>query len=242
MTPLFFTKAQTNGNDFIIFEGSILENDKIKQVSDRKFGVGADQIIFLKKINQNAYEVKFFNQDGSSANMCGNGLCAVVRYLNKSCEFLVSKQKYSGYIDEKGLCCIETPLPKELDKQNFNHLENYFSDYKFIDSNNKHIVALQKSKDELPEEIAKNIQKNFKEFNVHFVFINKNDIFIKSFERGVGHTLACGSGAIASVFAFNNTPGLKTVFHDIGKSYVEIQNSKIIFKTDPKISFVGTIF
>lgn len=86
---LLFEKYNGLGNDFIILSQEI-EKEKIIKLCDRKFGIGADGLIVLQKKDEN-YFMKFFNQDGSIASMCGNGIRCYAHYLyNKE---LIKKDK-----------------------------------------------------------------------------------------------------------------------------------------------------
>ena len=82
----FFSKMQATGNDFIIINN--LENEfeysfKLlsKYLCDRHFGVGADGILILDKGTNAEYKMRIFNQDGSEAEMCGNGIRCFAKYL-----------------------------------------------------------------------------------------------------------------------------------------------------------------
>jgi len=91
-----FMKAQGAGNDFIIVDKNVdfIRKSKkvIKRLCDRRFGVGCDQLILLKKISS-YYQVTFYNSDGSLGKNCGNGLrCAY--------KFLVEVKKVKKYRDK----------------------------------------------------------------------------------------------------------------------------------------------
>ena len=79
-----FMKAQGAGNDFIIVDKNVdfIRKSKkvIKRLCDRRFGVGCDQLILLKKINS-YYQVTFYNSDGSLGKNCGNGLRCAYKFL-----------------------------------------------------------------------------------------------------------------------------------------------------------------
>lgn len=227
-----FVKAETNGNDFVIINSeSSFEIDVLKKISDRRFGIGCDQIIIVNKIASKKYDVRFYNQDGSSANMCGNGSCAVSKYIKKilqndedNIELIISGSYYETKIFEDESVSIKFPKPKNLDKN-------------IISTGNKHMIC-----DMDMTNIAEEIQKENPDCNIHFIEkINHNSIRIKTFERGVGWTLACGSGAIAVGF-YSNINGEIEIIHDGGKSLVTIQKDSAILKTNPNIIFEGTFY
>ena len=87
-------KAQTNGNDFLIIPNTVLNNKQIRQICDRHYGIGCDQLIMFNRINYNIFGLEFYNNDGSLANMCGNGSCAFALFVNK----YIDKNLHTIYI------------------------------------------------------------------------------------------------------------------------------------------------
>ena len=101
-----FVKAQTNGNDFVILNENPEKFDKstLIKIADRKFGIGCDQLIFVNQ-KSDKYITTFFNNDGSYANMCGNGACAVTKYIydilkikSKSINLTIDNKLYESFI------------------------------------------------------------------------------------------------------------------------------------------------
>ena len=82
-----FIKAHGAGNDFIIIDKNvdIIKKSKkmIKKLCDRRFGIGCDQLILLKKY-PSYHRVYFYNSDGSLGKNCGNGLRCVYKYLSET--------------------------------------------------------------------------------------------------------------------------------------------------------------
>ena len=81
-----FTKMQGTGNDFIIlnFLKEKLEFSYkllVKFLCDRHFGVGADGVIILEKSEIADYKMRIFNQNGLEAEMCGNGIRCLAKYI-----------------------------------------------------------------------------------------------------------------------------------------------------------------
>ncbi|MEO5971438.1 MAG: diaminopimelate epimerase [Bdellovibrionia bacterium] len=95
MKSLKFTKMQGLGNDFIVIDdlgtqpttSGDLTPEVAKKICDRRFGVGADQILWLRKVESSRarsdLRMEILNADGSVAEMCGNGIRAVALYLNR---------------------------------------------------------------------------------------------------------------------------------------------------------------
>ena len=223
-----------------------------KKVCDRNFGVGADGMI-IPKLNPENKEADiswyFYNSDGSTAQMCGNGMRCFTKYCidNK----LVDKKAFSvetlaGIIKpellENGLIKVNMGKPVLEDKkipfwnENGEHkliaMDKEF-DITPVSMGNPHCVIIS---DDDPLELAKTygpvIEKH--EFfpektNTEFVKVkSKMEIDMRVFERGCGITLACGTGACASVVAcvLNNLTENKVKVNLLGGPvFVEWQGS-----------------
>ncbi|MDR3224240.1 MAG: hypothetical protein LBT03_01480 [Holosporales bacterium] len=229
-----FIKAQTNGNDFVILGGDAMSFDRqtIRSMADRKFGIGCDQVIFVEEHEKSEkYNVKFFNQDGSEAEMCGNGSCAVGKYIREILNGMgenpiltISEKDYRLNISS-GEVSVDFPIPKILKNG-------------VICTGNKHIVSRMNEVGSLDE-----LVKKFGECNLHFAeSVEEDSIRLKTFEKGVGWTKACGSGAIASAFLFAKKNRKIKVIHDGGVSFVDMLSNSIKLTTTPKIVFNGNFF
>lgn len=230
MVIMRFIKAQTNGNDFVIFneKPEIFSKAELIRIADRKFGIGCDQIIFVNP-KGDKYPVTFFNNDGSYANMCGNGSCAATKYIEKifnikspKVTLLINDTLYNACI-ENDLITVNFALPKIQGD--------------IISTGNYHIV---RSINEIDN--VENIVKQFPECNIHFIdIVENNKIKVKTFERGTGWTLACGSGAVAVGF-YSKLKGRIEIIHDGGRSFVEVLEDSVKFSASPKLVFEGTIY
>ncbi len=258
MKTIKLTKMQGCGNDFVIidfqeYEKTGMEMSELaKKVCDRNFGVGADGMI-IPKLNPENKEADiswyFYNSDGSTAQMCGNGMRCFTKYCidNK----LVDKKAFSvetlaGIIKpellENGLIKVNMGKPVLEDKkipfwnENGEHkliaMDKEF-DITPVSMGNPHCVIIS---DDDPLELAKTygpvIEKH--EFfpektNTEFVKVkSKMEIDMRVFERGCGITLACGTGACASVVAcvLNNLTENKVKVNLLGGPvFVEWQGS-----------------
>jgi diaminopimelate epimerase len=80
-----FTKMQALGNDFILLDGEKLRFKRIHYLSrilcDRRFGIGADQLLLLYPSKKADFKMRIFNADGKEAEMCGNGIRCLARYI-----------------------------------------------------------------------------------------------------------------------------------------------------------------
>lgn len=193
---------------------------------DRENGVGADGILFVLKSETCDAKMRIFNSDGSEPEMCGNGLRCVGRYvlelLNKE-NVIVETMKATYEVKSveelhEGVKTVEIaiesitfdvkdlPLIYQKDRLFFEKLDALSSDLSFsaVSVTNPHLVAIV---DEIRESELVTVGKTAnsspdllpKGVNVNFVkVIGKNSIYVKTYERGVGLTKACGTGMTAS--------------------------------------------
>lgn len=224
-------KMQGTGNDFILifdYQGKAT-SAQAKKLCDRHFGVGADGLITVMKprIEQAEYRMKIFNADGSSAEMCGNGIRCFVKYLADigriPPEGTVSVDTDAGliqpeileYTQEEALVKVNMGKPLLHDsKQVSLHpakdgvVRGQVSDldFTFISMGNPHAVIFCDEPQSLVKQYGPLIECDLKVFpqktNVEFVKLNnRHDLHMFVWERGVGETLACGTGACASFVA-----------------------------------------
>ena len=254
MNTVKITKMQGCGNDFVIIDYTEYEKTGLpmetlaKKICDRNFGVGADGLIIPKTDTSDTnIGWYFFNSDGSTAQMCGNGMRCFAKYAydNK----LVNKKEFSvqtlaGVIKPKllddGFVRVNMGNPiLEHAKIPFRGLNTVIVNGRDFDifpvsMGNPHCIIFT---DEDPMPLAQNygpfIEKH--EFfpektNTEFVrIISPAEMDMRVFERGCGITLACGTGACASVVAavLNNLTENKVKVNLLGGSvFVEWQGSQ----------------
>lgn len=222
------TKMQGCGNDFVIVDYNEFEKTKMqmsdfaKKICDRNFGIGADGLIIPDICNCSSdidIAWYFYNSDGSTAQMCGNGMRCFARYcFDKG---LVNKKQFSvktlaGIIKPEILdngnikVNMGTPILED-EKIPFKGSRKLFAvdkdfDITPVSMGNPHCVIFT---DENPLAMAQKygptIEKHEyfpQKTNVEFVkIISKSEIDMCVYERGCGITLACGTGACASLTA-----------------------------------------
>ena len=233
---LNFTKMTGLGNDYIYI--NCMDNEKIKKISeitqklsDRHTGVGSDGVILIEKpTNLNSdFKMRIFNSDGSEAEMCGNGIRCVAKYIHDkglstkdklSIETLAGVKKVK-LIEDNGNCnevIVDMGEPIFQDKNiPYNVYEAFNKDldlnilgenmrFTVVSMGNPHAITFVENVDNI--EISKcgpEIENNPifpNRTNVEFVqIIDKNNIKVRVWERGVGETKACGTGACASMVA-----------------------------------------
>lgn len=83
---LYFTKMQGTGNDFILLNGlagdwAPLQSDIIKRLCDRRFGIGADQLLVVAPSKKGDFRMDIYNADGNQVEMCGNGIRCLAKFV-----------------------------------------------------------------------------------------------------------------------------------------------------------------
>ena len=225
-----FTKMQGIGNDFIVIDGysqSIqLSAAQIRQLADRHFGVGCDQLLLVEKpVNQAAdFRYRIFNADGGEVEQCGNGARCFVRFVYEKKlteKTLICVETANGLIypklEDNGLVTVNMGIPQfepakipfiteaasltyEL---NINHEKVEMS---VVSMGNPHAVQIVADIDIAPVKTQGALIENHKSFpqrvNAGFMqILSAHEIRLRVFERGTGETLACGTGACAAAVA-----------------------------------------
>lgn len=237
-----FTKAQTNGNDFVIMEYSKSVIADVRLISDRHFGIGCDQVIFWEKNPDLSYKIRFYNADGSIALMCGNGMCAFMKFLYEKKEesdgrFLVGDDHYNAFINGKE-SVVNFKFPKII-KTNI-EINNQYS-ATLIDVGNFHlIVNVGKNLKIITTDFAGQLQNKYQNTNIHFFNSIDQTIRMRSFENGVGWTKSCGSGSVSVAYLLGR--GKYEVISDGGTSKVNITDEKITFISCSQMVFSGKFY
>ena len=212
------------GNDFIVIDNIesnvCLSTEEIRQLSDRRFGIGFDQLLMVESASTKDVDFRYviFNADGSEVNQCGNGARCFALYLQK--KDLTNKNSITVETNSGTLLLTinqDKSVRVEMGKPNFVPSEIPFIiksqaiEYSLegqkmgvLSIRNHHaVINLQSIDGENIEAIATKLQNSdyFPEsVNVGFMqILNRNAINLRVIERGVGETLACGSGACAAV-------------------------------------------
>ena len=279
MAKIKFTKMNGLGNDFVVldyveYQKSGMEKAELAaKLCDRHFGIGADGLMIIHENPDNAdIGWYFYNSDGSVAQMCGNGIRCFAKYVRA--QGLVDKDEFSvdtlaGIIVPKinndgtvtvnmnkpVLSCEKIPVNE---KSNLN-FEIEACGEKFIANavsrGNPHcIMFTDKDTKAAALKYGSEIENNpvFPEkTNVEFIkILSRSEINLDVWERGCGITLACGTGACASVVAgiLNgvldnkvkvNLPGGQLTIEWNGSKDDVTQN---VYMTGPAtFSFVGEI-
>ena len=253
-----FIKMHGLGNDFVIIDNrqnlvKIKKKETLKKIGSRNFGIGCDQILIIERYDNKTAEVTIFNNDGSEAGACGNGVRCVASYLmNKQNTTEITIKTISGNLDcwvenencfvNMGKPCFDwsvIPLSKKFEKQIIK-----------IDEFELFCVSINELNKIDIEKIGIKIQKSniFPEsVNVEFATILEDKtIRMKVWERGAGRTLACGSGACATLVAANQqnlSLRKNDIILDGGKLTIDwLESEDIIMSGEVNLVFKGNFY
>ena len=271
MEILDFTKMQGTGNDFIViedFEEKYKDLGKLaKKLCDRHYGIGADGILMVRKSTIADIQMIIMNADGSYASMCGNGIRCFAKYIWGKKYVLGENIKIETGDGVKlasiSLCDGEFKgVTINMGKYNFNPisipaLSPVEIVNKKIEANNKeyyitsllmgvpHTIVFGKLEDYDVSE-GKSIEHHSlfpQNSNVNFCeVVDKNMIKVKTWERGAGPTLACGTGSCAAVVAANRleyTEGKVKVQVPGGILNIEIVKGEVLMEGPAETTFKG---
>jgi diaminopimelate epimerase len=228
-----FTKMHGLGNDYIYIDCTKNKNnietpgELSKTISDRHFGIGSDGIILICDSDKCDFKMRMFNADGSEAEMCGNGIRCVGKYVydfgltNKTNITIETKAgvKRLGLNANNGKVSTVTvdmgepildmkKIPVNPNNGKFVELKVLDKDFIFtpVSMGNPHAITFINNIDSFDIDKYGKIVESDSHFpnktNVEFIeIIDRNHIKMRVYERGTGETLACGTGACASVVA-----------------------------------------
>ncbi|CAA6825519.1 MAG: Diaminopimelate epimerase (EC [uncultured Thiotrichaceae bacterium] len=263
------------GNDFIVIDATEqsfqLNATRIKQLSDRHFGIGFDQLLVVEPpANEHVdFTYRIFNADGNEVEQCGNGARCFARYITD--KNLTSKKEipvatHTGNIilivNDDGLITVDMgkpilspadiPLIADTQKTRY-QLDANNKTYAFgaVSMGNPHAVITVDQLEDMDIEPTGKLFQQHKRFpasvNVGFMqIINRREIALRVYERGVGETMACGTGACAaavSAILQEETDHLLSVILPGGTLTIDWQgNGHSVYMTGPAESvFEGTI-
>ena len=228
-----FTKMHGLGNDYVYMDAihQNIENESslAQFVSNRHFGIGSDGLILICKSEIADFKMRMFNSDGSEAEMCGNGIRCVGKFVYdkgltdktevtietlagiKTLELHVKEGKVETVKVDMGEPILKpTEIPVISEEEPVKNLKLKAKDKEFIftcvSMGNPHAITIVKNTKEFDVETYGKILEVDKAFpnktNVEFIeIVDRNHIKMRVWERGAGETLACGTGACASVVA-----------------------------------------
>lgn len=226
-----FTKMEGLGNDYIYINAIEQNIDSPQELaiklSDRHFGIGGDGIILICKSDVADFKMRMFNQDGSEAQMCGNGIRCVGKFVydknltdktNIKIETLagikelvlhVQNEKVETVTVDMGEPILEyKKIPVNLKQDEKIILKEQDKKFEFVCVSMGNPHAVTEVNDVANFEVEKygpglEVNRVFPEkANIEFVqILDENTMKMRVWERGTGETLACGTGACATAVA-----------------------------------------
>ncbi|PKV66703.1 diaminopimelate epimerase [Pontibacter ramchanderi] len=253
---LSFYKYQGTGNDFVMIDNRKLtfpadDEQLIRNLCNRRTGIGADGLILLQNHDDYDFEMVYFNADGRLGSMCGNGARCTVRFakqlgvIEDVAYFLAADGEHQATIERE-----EIQL-KMADVVGVERIEDDF----YLNTGSPHYVRFVENVDNLDVYAEGRLVRYSPRFNavgtnVNFVQrLSDNSIYVRTYERGVeDETLSCGTGVTACALVAGltgmqspvsvKTPGgnLKVAFEQDGMGF------RYIYLIGPaKLVFTGTV-
>jgi diaminopimelate epimerase len=259
-----FVKMQGLGNDFVLLDG-IRDSfagasfpELSKAMCDRRHGVGSDGILLVEKVDDSTFRMRMWNPDGSESEMCGNGIRCFARYLVNE-GLSAPKMKVdtgAGVLEPRVLesGCVRVDMgPSRLSRADI----GIWGEGQFIEQTldasgqqfkgtavsmgNPHLVIVVPDVSAVPLETWGPALEKHPLFpnriNVHFVqALSPTHLRQRTWERGAGATLACGTGACAGAVAGRITGRSQdkaTVTLPGGDLVIECREGENVFMTGP---------
>ncbi|MFA5808774.1 MAG: diaminopimelate epimerase [Thermoleophilia bacterium] len=271
-----FSKWQGLGNDYVIFAVSGLDFDmtpaRASLICDRHFGIGSDGILLWSGTDGAGFRLDIYNPDGSKAEMCGNGIRMLARYLDKRGyvrDSVISVDTDAGIIAPvllsdgqvrvdmgrarlggRGIVGFEgVDAESEAIGQKLTVMGEEF-EFTFVDMGNPHCVIETGDLEDLSLWMIGPAIERHELFpnrtNVEFMKVTgSSEVEMRVWERGVGETNACGTGACAVAVAALRTRGVKspiTVNLPGGSLLIEVDLELNVIMTGPAEEvYSGTI-
>jgi diaminopimelate epimerase len=208
-----------------------LDSSAIKKLCDRRNGIGADGVITIGDSDSYDFMMEYYNSDGSTGSLCGNGARCAIKFAESTkrvkqhrAKFISNGKSYMGEVLSDSQVKVHFNEPQNL-KFNFKvKASGQLINASYVDTGSPHVVINITEIMKKPEnprlfyenindvpvyEIGKEI-RNLPEFlpagtNVNFYNIKGNQVYIRTYERGVeDETLACGTGNAATSVVINN--------------------------------------
>jgi len=226
-----FAKLQATGNDFVLIDASNVERNWEKlarSMCQRRFGVGGDGLILLLESRLADFRMRIFNSDGSEAEVCGNGLRCLARYVidcglaeadeELTVETTAGVKRIKPHSDGRFQVDMGTPMfrPEEIPivaavdiipvvdyPVNAGGRELLLT---FVSMGNPHGVCFVQDLADFPLSELGPIMQHHELFPQRLNFeiarvVSRGEIIARVWERGAGETLSCGSGACAVAVA-----------------------------------------
>ncbi|MDR3628186.1 MAG: diaminopimelate epimerase [Ignavibacteriaceae bacterium] len=230
MKKISFYKMSGAGNDFIVIDknsnpGFVPDQNIVQKICNRRYGIGADGVITVADSNSYDFDMQYFNADGSTGSLCGNGARCAIKFADLSGRIKQETTKFlSNGVAYTGMVLNETQIkfffnPPQKLKYNFKvKAFNQLINACYVDTGSPHVVIkiddvlINPANPKLFYEDLNNFPvfelgreiRYHKDFapegaNINFIKLVEGKIHIRTYERGVeDETLACGTGSTAA--------------------------------------------
>ncbi len=267
MRTIPFVKMHGNGNDFIVVD----EYDEVivkrkssfaSKACDRRFGIGADGVLFVSQSSEADLKMRLFQPDGSEAEMCGNGIRCLVMYAvdagyikrgNVAVKTKAGKRKIiarrnSVIVDMGRPLFARHVIPARGAGDEF--VENMYGVVvSAVNTGVPHAIIFDDKFESEFEELAPKIRFDpvFPQgINVSFVRVDGNTLFIRTYERGIEReTLSCGTGAVAAAAVANQMGliGARAIVNTWGGSLlITLREGHAFMEGPAETVYKGTYF
>jgi len=271
MAELHFTKMHGCGNDFVFIDcinGERRDLEKLaKRLCDRRFGIGADQLLTVHPSKIADFKMEIYNADGGQVEMCGNGIRCFAKYVHdhgltrkeelavETLAGVVRPRLVGDQVEvDMGEPILEgRKIPVNADGQILNYpleADGKKYDISCVSMGNPHCVVYPDDPDRLDlQRIGPRFERHPffpKRVNTEFVkVIGPQEIRMRVWERGAGETWACGTGACAAVVAgaLTGRNGRKVTVHLRGGDlFIEWRDNHRVYMTGgAEEVFQGTV-
>ena len=274
---LVFTKMHGTGNDFVVIDSRDVDlsrhfemSELARMLCNRRFGIGADQLLMLCSSSEADFKMVIFNADGSEVEMCGNGIRCLAKYIwdrKISTKDILKIDTAAGVkrperigdlvrvdMGEPVLEADKIPVALESATPIIDHplkINDRVLNTTCVSMGNPHaVIFVNEDVDNFPVTVYGPAVEHHSIFpnktNVEFVnVLNKKEMKMRVWERGVGETLACGTGASASAVAamLKGLTDRKVAIHLLGGDItVEWPKDDRVYMTGPAVEvFEGRI-
>jgi diaminopimelate epimerase len=224
---LKFTKMHGLGNDFVVFDATVnpldLSSAQFKQIADRHFGIGCDQILLVEKPREAGtdFHYRIFNADGGEVEQCGNGARCFVRFVHEHgltdkreirvgtrAGIIVPRLETDGCVTvNMGVPLFEpAAIPFIAERRQVTYpleVSGRTIEINAVSMGNPHAVQLVADAAAAPVTGEGPQIENHERFprrvNAGFMqIVSRGHVVLRVWERGAGETLACGTGACAA--------------------------------------------
>ncbi len=267
MKTIPFVKMHGNGNDFIVvdeFNEAAVKRKALFAAGacDRRFGIGADGVLFVSRANDADLKMRLFQPDGSEAEMCGNGIRCLVAYAvdaghvkrgnvvvrTKGGKRKVIARKNSVIVDMGKPLFARHAIPAQGTGEEF--VETMYGVVvSAVNTGVPHAIVFDDKFEDKFEELAPKIRNDpiFPHgVNVSFVQVDGNMLFIRTYERGIEReTLSCGTGAVAAAAVANQMGliGTRTTVNTQGGSLlITLRDGHAFMEGPTETVYKGTYF